>query len=379
MHAQAQFSTGVDGQALVISPTGAWTAMTLGAVDQRLATAVRAHGPGPRIVDVSGLAELDTAGALALWGVFGPSSPRDLGVVLRGDHPTAQRLLTLVAHTLPAENIVLPKQGPGLTALLERLGVGAVRFVDSVVASFSFFGHLLVTLGRVIARPSRFRLTAAVRVMEDVGVNALPIVCVLSFFVGAVVAYLGANILQAQLGSAQLASPLVGFAVVREFGVVITAILLAGRSDSAFTAQIGAMGMQQEIDAMRAMGIDPVEALVIPRVVACIAMLPLLAFGAILAGITGGMLALWVSAGVSPTLFFSLIADAVRVQDFWAGMAKAPAFALVIAIIGCRHGMQVRGDVESLGHHVTASVVQSIFAVIVLDAIFALVFLELGI
>lgn len=130
---------------------------------------------------------------------------------------------------------------------------------------------------------------------------------------------------------------------------------------------------------MRAMGIDPFEALVLPRVTACVLMLPLLAFAAVLSGITGGMLALWVSAGVSPSLFFDQIAGAVRAQDFWAGIVKAPVFALVIAVIGCRHGMQVRRDVESLGHHVTASVVQSIFAVIVLDAVFALVFLELGI
>jgi phospholipid/cholesterol/gamma-HCH transport system permease protein len=164
---------------------------------------------------------------------------------------------------------------------------------------------------------------------------------------------------------------------MREFGVVITAVLLAGRTDSAFTAEIGSMKMRQEIDAMRVIGLKPMEALVAPRIIAMLIMTPILAFAAILAGLFGGMLVCWAELGVSPTNFFARIQEFVPAQNFWVGMVKAPAFALVLAIVGCRHGLAVEGDVASLGQRTTSAVVQAIFLVILLDAIFALWFLEM--
>ncbi len=165
--------------------------------------------------------------------------------------------------------------------------------------------------------------------------------------------------------------------MLREFGVVITAVLLAGRTDSAFTAEIGAMKMRQEIDAMRVIGIDPMEALVAPRVIAMLVMTPILTFGAMIAGLFGGFLVAWAELGVSSAMYFTRIADAVPAQHFWVGMSKAPAFALVLAVIGCKQGLSVGGDVASLGRRVTSSVVQAIFMVILLDALFALWFLEM--
>jgi phospholipid/cholesterol/gamma-HCH transport system permease protein len=215
-------------------------------------------------------------------------------------------------------------------------------------------------------------------VMEEAGVNALPIVVVLTFFIGAVVAFMGANLLET-FGASVFTVELVGIAVLREFGVLITAIMLAGRSDSAFTAAIGSMKMQQEIDAMRVLGLDPYEALVVPRVIACVFMAPLLTFGAMMAGIFGGMMVSWATLDISPGFFITRMHETIDWSHFWVGMSKAPVFGLVIAIIGCKQGMQVGGDVESLGRRVTASVVQSIFMVIVIDAIFAMMYLELDI
>jgi phospholipid/cholesterol/gamma-HCH transport system permease protein len=201
----------------------------------------------------------------------------------------------------------------------------------------------------------------------------------LSFFIGAVIAYMGANLL-ASFGASVFMVDLVGFSILRELAVIITAILLAGRSDSAFTAQIGAMKMRQEIDAMTVMGLDTFEVLVVPRALACLVAMPILSFLAMMSGLFGGMLVAWGGAAdVSPVLFYSRLKDVVDISNFWVGMIKTPFFGLVIAIIGCRQGLAVEGSVESLGARVTTSVVQAIFAVISINAVFALIFYQLGI
>jgi phospholipid/cholesterol/gamma-HCH transport system permease protein len=194
--------------------------------------------------------------------------------------------------------------------------------------------------------------------------------------VGLVVAYLGARIL-GDFGASVWAVELVAISVFREFAAIITAVLLAGRTDSAFTAEIGAMKMRQEVDAMRVMGLDPMEALVAPRVFAMAAMTPLLVFAGMLAGLAGGFVACWSYLDVSGAMFFTRIQDNVPVKYFWVGMIKAPVFAIVLAVVGCRHGLSVGGDVGSLGRSVTSSVVQAIFLIILLDAFFALWFLEI--
>jgi phospholipid/cholesterol/gamma-HCH transport system permease protein len=203
-------------------------------------------------------------------------------------------------------------------------------------------------------------------------------VMTLSFFIGAVIAFMGKTILS-DFGASIFTVELVGFAVLREFGVLITAIILAGRSDSSFTAQIGSMKMTQEIDAMRILGLDPIDMLVVPRVIALLVMFPILTFLAMVAGIAGGGLVVVSLMDLSPTLFLSRLQQNVGVDQFWAGMAKSPAFAFVIAIIGCRQGLNVENDVISLGQNTTASVVQALFMVIILEAVFALLYMELGI
>jgi phospholipid/cholesterol/gamma-HCH transport system permease protein len=199
---------------------------------------------------------------------------------------------------------------------------------------------------------------------------------VLSFFIGAVVAFLGAGILET-FGATIFTVELVGFSVMREFGALITAIILAGRSASAFTAQIGSMKMTQEIDAMRVIGLEPMGMLVVPRVLALMAMAPLLTFLAVLAGLGGGMLVSVLQLDISPQLFLSRLQENVGLQYFWAGLVKAPVFAALIAVIGCRKGLEVGSDVISLGRNTTSAVVQSIFMVIVVNAVFAMIYLEL--
>jgi phospholipid/cholesterol/gamma-HCH transport system permease protein len=234
-----------------------------------------------------------------------------------------------------------------------------------------------MTLLGSLVNPRRFRVSPIINQMDSTGLNALPIVAVLSFFVGAVIAFLGASLL-GQFGAQVFTVELIGIAMLREFGVLLTAILLAGRSASSYAAAIGAMKMNQEIDAMEVMGVDPFEALVVPRFIAMQFMFPLLAFVATASGLFGGMVVCWISLDLSPAFYLQRIVDNVGANHFWAGLVKAPVFAAVIAAVGTRQGLQVGGDVESLGARVTSAVVQAIFAIIVIDAVFAVLLTELG-
>jgi len=265
-----------------------------------------------------------------------------------------------------------------LIAIMARIGAGTHGVWRETVESFAFFGRTVLTALVVAPIPTRWRVTSMVALMESVGVNALPIIAVLSLFIGAVVAFMGANLLEV-FGFSIFTVDLVGIAVLREFAVLITAILLAGRSASAFTASIGSMKMQQEVDAMKVMGLDPYEVLVLPRLVACVVMAPLLTLAAMLSGLFGGMLVSWAALDISPAQFIVRLQDSVPIQHLFVGLSKAPVFGLIIAIIGCRHGLKVGGDVESLGSSVTTAVVQAIFAVILIDALFAMLYLELDI
>jgi phospholipid/cholesterol/gamma-HCH transport system permease protein len=378
MAISAAFDLREDDAGRVLALSGDWTIADLAGLDAPLRALGERLGPGIR-VDVSALGRLDIAGAYLIDRTIRGSSPcgnMDAPQDVLGAHPSAKRLLAAArAATRPCP----PPPAPGWGALdmLARLGKGVEGVTREALATLSFLGETLAALARLAAHPNRMRWTSVVTVMERAGLNALPIIALLSFFVGLVIAYLGARILS-DFGAAVFTVELVAFSVMREFGVVIAAVLLAGRTDSAFTAEIGAMKMRQEIDAMRVIGLDPMEALVAPRVIAMLVMTPILTFAATLAGLFGGMLVCWTELGVSPTMFFFRIQEGVPSEHFWVGMAKAPAFALVLAVVGCRHGLSVGGDVASLGQRTTSSVVQAIFLVILLDAIFALWFLEIG-
>jgi phospholipid/cholesterol/gamma-HCH transport system permease protein len=356
----------------ILRLTGDWTVATLQLVEREIAEVTL---PAGVVIDVSGLGLLDTAGAflidrqLRAGGVWPPQ--------FEGTHNSAASLLEQV-HAVSDPVPPAPHRPLGIIDLLERVGRGTVDLLSELVATLAFLGETVATIFRLAAQPWRFRWTSIVAVMEEAGLNAMPIVAFLSFFVGMVVAYIGATTLR-DFDLEIYTVELIGYSMLREFGVVLTGIVLAGRTNSSFTAQIGTMKMRQEIDAMQTLGLKPMEVLVAPRVLAMLVMTPILAFVATLAGIAGGVIVGWTSLDINPGVFIERLRTAVPLDQFWVGMAKAPVFGLVVALIACRQGLLTGGSVQSLGHRTTTSVVQAIFSIIVLDALFAIFYMELGI
>ena len=348
--------------------TGDWTSRTMGGAADRL-RAEFASRP-PQLVDMTQMGRCDTSGAYAIVR----AAAMEGGKAKIKARPETQRLIDLVSRV--KEDDAPPPPPPSLwNRFLVRLGRGIVNLGVEGYETLAFNGRILAAMGRLIANPKKFRWAPFVALAERAGLDALPIVSVTSFFIGAVVGLLGAHMLS-QFGAQVFAVELIGIAVLREFAIIITAVLLAGRSASSFAAEIGSMKMNQEIDAMRVMGVDPFEALVLPRFMALLFTIPLLTFVAALAGLLGGMVVTWAVLGISPDFFMARIVDQVGVSHFWVGLSKAPVMAIVIAGIGCRQGMEVGGDVESLGRRVTAAVVHAIFSIIMIDAVFALVYME---
>jgi phospholipid/cholesterol/gamma-HCH transport system permease protein len=368
-----QVDTAADGKQ-VLSVAGDWTVWTVASIEERLRASKVRHDA---TLDVSELEKLDTSGAYLIDRALGAREGNDNPIPIQGRHPSAERLLGEVRRASPAAPPD-PIRPPGIIALLDRAGHGAMDAWKELLGTLSFIGETMATLFRLAINPRRIRWTSVVAVMEESGLDALPIVSFLAFFIGLVIAFIGANLL-AMFNASVFTVELVGIGMLREFGVVITAILLAGRTDSAFTAQIGAMKMRQEIDAMRTIGIDPMEALVAPRLIALVVMSFFLTFAAMIAGIAGGLVAAWGAMDISPQMFVSRFQEVVPEQHFWVGIVKAPVFALVIALVGCRQGMLVEGDVVSLGRRTTSAVVQSIFLVITIDAMFAILYYFLNV
>lgn len=351
---------------------GDWLTARLGRVPQHLSAALRRNS-GRVEIDASELGRIDTGGAYAFIRAF--EDEHQVTVVEGGDREDIRRLLQLVE---PARRQVvkpLPRSG-GLNQTFERIGRAVVHLRDEAYREQVFLGRLLHALAGTLVKPSRLRWTPFMVSLEQAGLAGIPIVVIMTFFIGAVLALVGSTMLQT-LGVTIYAVELVGIGVLREFGAVIAAILFAGRSASAFAAQIGSMRMNQEVDAMTVMGVDPFQALVVPRVLAALVMLPLLTIAADMGGIVGGLLVSYTLLDIEPQLFLQRLVDSVGAQQFWIGLAKAPFFALVIATTGCRQGLAVGGDVESLGARVTSAVVQSIFLIIMFDALFAVLFREL--
>lgn len=369
MDLQAEFSlSGPEGQRLV-TLTGDWTTYRLAGASSRLTKALK--GQASVTLNAHGIRRCDTAGALAIVKALQMTK----GTL--DARPETQRLVNLVDHAQNREHHP-HRRNVGVLDLLVRLGHGAFSAFGEVRGTLGFIGHLVVSIGRTGQHPSRLRWAPLINLCECAGLDAIPVVLITSVFIGAVIALLGINTLQ-DFGAQVLVVETIGISVLREFGIVITAVLLAGRSASSFAAEIGSMKMNQEVDAMRVMGVDSFDALVLPRVVALMIMMPLLAFIADMAGLLGGLIVSWTSLDLSPTFFLERIVDNVGQKHFWIGLSKAPVMALVIAVIGCRQGLDVEGDVESLGRKVTAAVVQAIFAIILIDAVFALVFMGLDV
>jgi phospholipid/cholesterol/gamma-HCH transport system permease protein len=265
----------------------------------------------------------------------------------------------------------------GFVGMLRELGLWITEVGITLVGLLGFFGATLIGFGALFRRPRRFRLNAVVQRFDVVGVRALGIIGLMSFLIGIVVGQQGAVQL-AQFGAQIYTINLIGRITVRELGVLMTAIMVAGRSGSAFAAQIGTMKLTEEVDAMRTIGVSPIEALVIPRMIASVVMMPLLAFWSILAALFGGGIFVWLDLGYPPLTYIGKLQDVIPMTDLWVGLIKAPVFGFIVALAGCFQGMLVEGDSEDIGRRTTTAVVQSIFLVIVLDAVFAVFFSSIG-
>jgi phospholipid/cholesterol/gamma-HCH transport system permease protein len=319
-----------------------------------------------------------TGGMMQMCRVLARELGRD-GIRLVGADAAQDLLLRTVRAALPAPDMVPPHRArQPLHNLLAPVGKAVDGAAGATAESLGFLGLVMARLAATLVHPRRLRLTALVHHMETAGLNAVPIVCMITFLIGAVMAYQGAEQLR-RFGAEVFAVNLVAAGFLREIGILLTAIMVAGRSGSAFTAQIGSMKLREEIDAMRTMGLDPVEVLVLPRVIALVIMVPVLGFIAAMMGLLGAGLVLWLELGMSPGMCIERLYVAA---DFWDGavaFVKAPFFGLMIALIGCFEGLKVEGSAESVGQRTTASVVEGIFTVIVVDAIFSILFLKLGI
>lgn len=365
-----------------LTAAGAWTLQHYTLLDSLVAQyAEQLAGKNtqqPCLVDLTGITDLDTAGAERLYTALGPA----LEEYLKGnDCPLPKARQALLSSVSEAQQRVepdaIPKPRPAWKELLDRLGGAVVGIISSSRDLLAFAGLTLDTLARNAVRPKRWRMTALVAQIEECALNAVPIIAMLTFMVGAVIAFLGATIL-AGFGASIYTINLVTFSFLREFAVLLTAILVAGRTASAFTAQLGSMKVNEEIDAIRMIGLNPMELLVLPRVLALIISVPLLTFIGMVCGIFGGAVICAISLDISPTMFMSIFQNGIPLRHFVIGMAKAPLFAFVIALIGCLEGFKVSGSAQSVGHHTTSAVVQSIFVVILLDALVALFCMEMG-
>lgn len=364
------------GGSLVLRLAGRWTLDTVVGLDRRLREVAERPSQGV-ILEAGGLTGLDSAGAWAIRRTIERLEERGVAAELK-DLPEAYRPILDKAVVPDRHAPLAPPSGNPFTAPLEQAGRAVVNIGRIAVNLSGFFGLTLVTLAGVVVRPWRLRVTATVAQIEATGLNALPIVGLLCFLVGIVLAYMGALQLK-QFGAAILTVNLVGVSVLREIGILLAAIIVAGRSGSAFAAQIGTMKVNQEVDALETMGLSAIEVLVLPRLIALIVVMPLLTVWADAAGLLGGAVVALFLLDLSFAQFLIQLQAAVQFWDFGTGLLKAPIFALVIALVGCYDGLRVSGSAESVGRYTTRAVVESIFLVIVLDAAFAVAFAEIGI
>ena len=365
------------GDTLELTPSGSWTA-TYATVLESLVNVVLPAVQQTRSlkIDMADLRELDTLGAWLL-------EKMSRGAVEAG-HPTAmvgvagryQGLIEDVRQVNRRKPASRPIQNPVL-ARLEIVGRSTFGALEDVSVFLQMLGALGSAVLGVLRRPRSLRLKSLVYHLYQVGWRAIPIMALVTFLIGAIIAQQGIFHFR-KFGAESYVVDLVGILVLREIGVLIVAIMVAGRSGSAYTAELGSMKMREEIDALSTMGLDPVEVLILPRIVALVCALPILAFIGSMAARYGGGLVAWFYGGMSPAIFIARLHEAVSVTHFEVGMIKAPFMALVIGIVASSEGLRVKGSAESLGKQTTISVVKSIFLVIVLDGVFAVFFASIG-
>jgi len=377
MTADPTLSCTVTSEWTELAPAGAWTTVQSKALEERV-TAATAQVSAARklVINMSGVRELDTLGAWLLERLIRGCIDRKVEVQFLNLPERYRGLLDQVGRVnrLAAER---PASKSKLLAGLDLIG----RSTIALNAEFTTFLEMLAAfsfaISRVLVRPQNFRLISAVYHLYRVGWQAIPIMFLITFLIGSIIAQQGIFHFR-KFGADAYVVDMVGILVLREIGVLIVSIMVAGRSGSAYTAELGSMKMREEIDALRMMGFDPVEVLILPRVVALVIALPILVFLGSMAALYGGGLVAWLYGGMAPEIYIARLREAVSVTHFEVGMIKAPFMALVIGLVACGEGLRVKGSAESLGSHTTNSVVKSIFLVIVLDGMFAIFFASIG-
>lgn len=369
MEAQADFIEEQTGSGRVLRFSGNLAIARLGELPKRLA----ALGGAIDAIHLDDIEHIDTIGA---WIIH--DFARAHGARIEGADADAEKLLGQLSRA--DETIrgrVQPRYTPPFLRVLGEVGDATTAAGQTLLGLLGFFGATCIATWNVIRHPSRFRANAVIQRFEVVGVSALGIIGLMSFLIGIVIAQQGAVQLR-QFGAEVFTINLIGRITFRELGVLMTAIMVAGRSGSAFAAQLGTMKLTEEIDAMRTIGVSPMEALVLPRLLASVVMMPLLGFYASIVAIIGGGIWVWIDLDIPPVTFVQRLREVVPMTDLWVGLVKAPVFGAIVAMAGCFQGMQVKADAEEVGMRTTAAVVQAIFLVIVLDAFFAVFFTQIG-
>ena len=376
MNGKTLLESKAEGDQLRLAGAGAWTSANARQLETLIDDTARRHSGAKGVaIDMAGVDRLDTFGAWLLERLvrsFSGRGARTEVVGLKEDY----RALMDELHGVKLDG---GQNGRGnqITYALASIGVSIVAVGHSLGALVNMIGAIAVALVRVVLNPRRLRLTSTVHQLDNVGWRAVPIMLLITFLVGAIIAQQGVFHFR-KFGADIYVVDMVGILVLRELGVLIVCIMVAGRSGSAYTAELGAMKMREEIDALRTMGLDPIEVLVLPRIIALIIGVPILTFLGSMAALYGGGLVCWLYGGIDPDIYLQRLKEAISLDTFKVGMIKAPFMALVVGAVACVEGLSVKGSAESLGLQTTASVVESIFLVIVLDGLFAIFFASIG-
>lgn len=366
-----------EGDRLKLAAGGAWIAENARPLETQIDGATRRYRKAKHVdIDMGGVERLDTFGAWLLERLQRAFSARgcDTQVIgLKEDY----RALIDELHAVKPEAAPKRRDGGGFAYALASIGESIVAVGGSFASIVNMLGALAVALLRILVHPRRFRLTSMIHQLDNVGWRAVPIVLLITFLIGCIIAQQGIFHFR-KFGADIYVVDMVGILVLREIGVLIVAIMVAGRSGSAYTAELGAMKMREEIDALRTMGFDPIEVLILPRIVALLIAVPILTFLGSMSALYGGGLVCWLYGGIDPDIFLQRLKESISLDHFEVGMIKAPFMALVVGVVSCVEGLAVKGSAESLGLQTTASVVESIFLVIVIDGLFAIFFASIG-
>jgi phospholipid/cholesterol/gamma-HCH transport system permease protein len=375
--AESLLTAELKGERLELAASGSWTASHAGEleslVDRVSGEAARAKTVS---IDMAGVREFDTFGAWLLERLTRAWSAPGRETVIVG-LPQHDRGLLAEMHGVNREPARPAPHENKIVSALTSIGQAGAGFGRDLMLFADMLGAVGVAATRVLVRPREFRLTSTVNQFDRVTWQAVPIILLITFLIGAIISQQGIFHFR-KFGAELYSVDLVAILVLREIGVLIVAIMVAGRSGSSYTAELGSMKMREEIDALRTMGFDPVEVLILPRIIVLVIALPVLTFIGSMAALYGGGLVAWLYGGMSPEIYMSRLTEAITLTHFEVGMVKAPFMGLVIGIVACAEGLQVKGSAESLGLMTTASVVKSIFLVIVLDGLFAMFFASIG-